>query len=139
MPCDLRGVPDEKGLQVRLADDAGMCFGVRRALDIAGRTAREAATHGSRVYVAGQLVHNRQVSDYLNGLGITELSDEDLANHDGGDCVYIIPSHGKGPLVYDIVKGKGNTIADAARDIIAACLGATGVEDEIFQYNTLLP
>ncbi|MCL1804419.1 MAG: bifunctional 4-hydroxy-3-methylbut-2-enyl diphosphate reductase/30S ribosomal protein S1 [Clostridiales bacterium] len=99
-----------------------MCFGVKRALALARRTAEENTRSGRGVYVVGQLVHNRQISDLLAELGIREIGEEDLAGIEGKGNIFIIPSHGKGPVVYDIVRAMGGRIADAVCPLVSRAL-----------------
>ncbi|MCL2121124.1 MAG: bifunctional 4-hydroxy-3-methylbut-2-enyl diphosphate reductase/30S ribosomal protein S1, partial [Clostridiales bacterium] len=98
-------------LQVFLAENAGMCYGVKRALDMARKAAEE--EKNKNIYVSGQLVHNRQVSAYLSALGITEIEDREVDRLVDNNSIFIFPSHGKGPLIYDIVREKNSTILDA--------------------------
>ncbi|MGI6119248.1 MAG: bifunctional 4-hydroxy-3-methylbut-2-enyl diphosphate reductase/30S ribosomal protein S1 [Desulfosporosinus sp.] len=92
-------------MQVKLAAKAGFCFGVKRALDMAERTA-ETSTSVS----LGPLIHNQQVVKRLAKRGIhvvnalEEVSDEHAL---------IIRSHGVGPSVYHEAENKGIQIVDA--------------------------
>lgn len=108
--------------QVFLAGNAGMCFGVKRALAIARQTAEEAAVSGKNAYIVGQLVHNRQVSDYINRLGLVEITERELTNSNYMDSMFIIPSHGKGPLIYDIVRKNKGVLIDAVCPFVAKAL-----------------
>lgn len=65
----------EKGdfIKVYLADHAGFCFGVRRAVEIA----EEVAKTRDRAYVDGDLVHNEQVVQDLKDLGLQSLNGKD--------------------------------------------------------------
>ncbi len=110
----------KKAMEVFLADKAGMCFGVRRALDLA-RQAGAGLGDGSEARVLGQLVHNRQVSEWLASQGVEEISGADPENLKAGG-VYIIPSHGKGPFIYDIIESKGGTLVDATCPFVVQAL-----------------
>ena len=109
-------------MNIVLADHAGMCFGVKRALTLAQEAAGENAGAGGDIYVVGQLVHNRHVSERLNDLGIKEIDEEDLGKIAGDGNIFIIPSHGKGPSVYDIVRDKGGRIVDAVCPLVGQAL-----------------
>lgn len=50
-------------MKIYLAKHAGFCFGVKRAIDIATKTA------GKNVYTLGPLIHNTQVVEDLEKKG----------------------------------------------------------------------
>ena len=52
-------------MKITVAKDAGYCFGVRDAVNLAYDTAKE---YGS-VYMLGDIVHNEKVVDDLNNAG----------------------------------------------------------------------
>ncbi|NMB11175.1 MAG: hypothetical protein GX977_02700, partial [Firmicutes bacterium] len=56
------------GLIVELADNAGFCFGVKRAIDAATRTADE--HQGVPIHTLGPLIHSPQTVSRLAKLGI---------------------------------------------------------------------
>lgn len=89
-----------------LAPKAGFCFGVKRALDLALKTAKET---DRKIYTLGPLIHNPQVVDDLSKQGIKEV--KDIADIPEG--VIIIRSHGVGPEVFERAKEKGLMIIDA--------------------------
>ena len=111
-------------MNVTVADHAGMCFGVRRALDIACQAARDAQDAGKTAWVIGQLVHNRQVSAWLSDMGIGELTEEDLPDATGTDAVYIVPSHGRGPQVNEIARAYSIPLVDAVCPFVRQALEA---------------
>lgn len=77
---------------MRLAKEAGFCFGVTRAVEIARNTAKEE----NQVYTLGPLIHNPQVVEKLTQSGIKDI--ENIADIPAGSTV-IIPAHGVGPEV----------------------------------------
>ncbi|HAG09829.1 MAG TPA: bifunctional 4-hydroxy-3-methylbut-2-enyl diphosphate reductase/30S ribosomal protein S1 [Desulfotomaculum sp.] len=79
-------------MEVRLAKEAGFCFGVTRAVKIARNTAQEK----NQVYSLGPLIHNPQVVEKLARAGIKET--ENMADIPAGSTV-IVPTHGVGPEV----------------------------------------
>lgn len=83
-----------------MATKAGFCFGVKRALDMAERTAES-----SQAVSLGPLIHNQQVVKRLSERGIRVV--EDLSEVTS-DQALIIRSHGVGPNVYQ--KAENNTI-----------------------------
>lgn len=120
------GKNPHQGIEVILAGKSGMCFGVKRALDLARQAGAPGETgepqdNKPRAWVLGQLVHNRQVSDWLARQGIEEISSTELKDHEAGG-IYIVPSHGKGPLIYDIIEKKGGALVDATCPFVSQAL-----------------
>ena len=52
-------------MRITIAKDAGYCFGVRDAVDLAYKTAKE----HDEVYMLGDIVHNESVVSDLNKVG----------------------------------------------------------------------
>ena len=59
-------------MKVILADSAGFCYGVRRAVDLAKKTAAE----HSCCWMLGDLIHNTHVVEELTGYAIPKLLEE---------------------------------------------------------------
>lgn len=57
-------------MKINLAKSAGFCFGVKRALDIAFKTAQS----GSKVFMLGDIVHNEDVIKEIRKAGIEKIS-----------------------------------------------------------------
>ena len=91
-------------MEVFLADKAGFCFGVKRAIN----TAFEAAAKG-KVYCLGPLIHNPQEVERLRQAGVDLV--EDFSPLREGDSL-IIRSHGVPPGVLDQARKKGLQIID---------------------------
>lgn len=91
-------------MKVILADRAGFCFGVKRAIN----TAFEAAAKGG-VYCLGPLIHNPQEVERLRRAGVETV--DDFAGLKPGDSL-IIRSHGVPPSILDRAREKGLTIID---------------------------
>jgi len=89
-----------------LAPKAGFCFGVKRALDVTMKTAKESSKN---IYTLGPLIHNPQVVDDLAKKGIKVV--RDLSEIPEG--VVIVRSHGVGPEVFKIAEERGLQIIDA--------------------------
>ncbi len=89
-----------------LAPEAGFCFGVKRALDIALKTAKEST---GPIYTLGPLIHNPQVVEQLGSQGIKVA--EDLGDIEEGTLV--IRSHGVAPNVLDEAAARGLRVIDA--------------------------
>jgi (E)-4-hydroxy-3-methyl-but-2-enyl pyrophosphate reductase len=91
-------------MEVYLADKAGLCFGVKRAIN----TAFEAAAKG-KVYCLGPLIHNPQEVERLRQAGVDLVEDFSSLSH--GDSL-IIRSHGVPPKVLEEIRKKGLQIID---------------------------
>ncbi|MBN1621935.1 MAG: 4-hydroxy-3-methylbut-2-enyl diphosphate reductase [Endomicrobiales bacterium] len=73
-------------LKVKIAKTAGFCFGVRRAIEIAEKTAKEK----SKVYTLGPLIHNPQEVNRLAREGIKPVNSPWRMK----DCTLILRTHG---------------------------------------------
>ncbi len=91
-------------MKVFLADKAGFCFGVKRAIG----TAFKAADAGN-VYCLGPLIHNPQEVERLRQAGVKTVAD--LTSLKPGDSI-IIRSHGVPPRVLAQARKKGLQIVD---------------------------
>lgn len=93
-------------MSVVLAKSAGFCYGVRRAVELAERTAEE----GRPCVMLGSIIHNKDVIARLAEKGLTAVErPEDVPE---GSAV-IIRSHGEGRAVYDQLRARGVEILDA--------------------------
>ena len=93
-------------MKVILAKSAGFCFGVRRAVELAGQIA-----DGGRPYVMlGPVIHNDHVIADLERRGVGCVTDIDQVPP---GCGVIIRSHGEGKAVYDQLAARGVPVADA--------------------------
>ena len=93
-------------MKVMLAQSAGFCFGVRRAVQLAEKIAA-----GDAPYVMlGPVIHNDHVIEHLaeQGVGCVERVDQVPPG-----CGVIIRSHGEGKAVYDKLQEMGCPVADA--------------------------
>ena len=80
-------------MEVRLADCAGFCFGVKRAVD----TVYEQLKNGKTIYTYGPIVHNEEVVRELAEKGVRVLeSKEELKSLKAGENIptVIIRAHG---------------------------------------------
>ena len=96
-------------MKVILADKAGFCFGVERAVD----TVYDALKSGEdRIYTYGPIIHNETVVQELEEKGVSIISTpEELKELETG-CV-IIRSHGVTREIYGILEEKGLKYIDA--------------------------
>ncbi|MBR2263876.1 MAG: bifunctional 4-hydroxy-3-methylbut-2-enyl diphosphate reductase/30S ribosomal protein S1 [Firmicutes bacterium] len=92
--------------EIRLAKTAGFCYGVRNAVEIAEKTAREAQ---KTVYTYGPLIHNQSVVEHLQEMGIYSVDSLDALSE--GDTV-IIRAHGVGRAAYEEMEARGLNVVD---------------------------
>lgn len=89
---------------IRVAESAGFCFGVKRAIEMA----YEAIGVEPKLYSYGQLIHNKTVTDDLASKGL-----EIVENLDGlTEGTLLIRSHGVGKALYDEAEAKGLKMLD---------------------------
>ena len=89
-------------MKVRVAETAGFCFGVQRAVD---RVYDLIGSDAAPIYTLGPIIHNEEVVSDLEKRGVAVISEEDLASLKGGTVV--IRSHGVGRKVYNKIKKYG--------------------------------
>jgi len=98
-------------MEVILAEKAGFCFGVQRAIN----TAFKAAGAG-KVFCLGPLIHNPQEVSRLREAGVETV--EDFSGLRSGDSL-IIRSHGVPPSVLANAREKGLIIIDLTCPFVA--------------------
>lgn len=98
-------------MSVKLAETAGFCMGVKRAvdmvLDIARRKGKE------NIYTYGPLIHNPQTVEILTKRGIIPIQNIDEIDATDAGATIIIRAHGISPQERKKIKEKGIRIIDA--------------------------
>ncbi len=94
-------------MKVIVAEGAGFCYGVRRAVELAGKCAQQS---DRPVYSLGHLIHNRQVVEEMARLGIKVI---DTLCEAGAGGKVIIRTHGSGPGALKEAEKRGIEILDA--------------------------
>ena len=92
--------------QITLAKFAGFCYGVKRAVETVKKL--KAENPDKNVSVLGELIHNTDVIEELEALGIKTL--KEIPAHGDGICV--VRSHGESPEVIEQIKNAGFTPVD---------------------------
>jgi small subunit ribosomal protein S1 len=93
-------------MKIKVANSAGFCFGVKRAVNMAFETAQK--TRGP-VYTLGPIIHNPQVVAQLEARGVKAI--KSLSRIKSGTV--IIRSHGVHPKVLAGLRKRGVRIVDA--------------------------
>jgi len=88
-------------LEIIVAEHAGFCFGVEKAIQAAEKAARR-----EPVFSLGPLLHNKQETARLKKLGIIE---KDELMEKGA---VLIRTHGVGPQTYELLEKQGSKIID---------------------------
>ena len=91
---------------IKLAKFAGFCYGVKRAVETVKKL--KAENPEKEVFVLGELIHNTQVINELEDLGIKTLYEIP----DKGNGICVIRSHGESPHVIERIKNAGFEIVD---------------------------
>ncbi|OPJ57386.1 bifunctional 4-hydroxy-3-methylbut-2-enyl diphosphate reductase/30S ribosomal protein S1 [Clostridium oryzae] len=102
--------------QIILADYAGFCFGVKRAVDTAINSADK---FSSNIYTLGPLIHNSNVVEYLKESGISKIDLDDIHKLKENDTV-IIRSHGVSQHIIHMLQDKNVNIIDATCPYVAS-------------------
>ncbi len=94
------------GVDIKLAESAGFCFGVKIAVDSAIKAGKELGG----AYTNGPIIHNKQVVQFLESLNVKQLDENTELK--SGDTV-IIRSHGVPPEVERNLRSKNINVIDA--------------------------
>ena len=98
-------------MKIYLARDAGYCFGVRDAVNLAYDTAD---THGE-VYMLGTIVHNERVIDDLEKVGTKVISTLDDVPE---NKPVLFRAHGTPPEIWKEAKDKNLKLIDATCPLV---------------------
>jgi len=98
-------------MEIIIAQNSGLCYGVKRAIRIAKRTRLQKK---GEVFTFGDLIHNPQVIANLKEQGIYSINDlDEIKNR-----TVIIRSHGVSPEIYRTLDKKKIEIVDATCPIV---------------------
>lgn len=102
-------------MEIKLAQCLGMCFGVKRALNMAFEASEQASRE---VVTLGPLVHNHQVTKRLSEKGISVKDMDNIPEN----ATVIVRSHGVGPSAYQRLEKKGCYIFDGTCPFVKKAL-----------------
>ncbi|MDD5489482.1 MAG: 4-hydroxy-3-methylbut-2-enyl diphosphate reductase [Candidatus Moranbacteria bacterium] len=91
-------------MKITVAKNAGFCFGVKRAYDLAKMNSFDC----EKIYMLGKLVHNGDVCAELKKKGIKEI--KQLSEMRDGAVIFT--AHGVGPSLYEKANRNGLRIID---------------------------
>ena len=96
-------------MKVRVAETAGFCFGVKRAVDKVYEQAEKAEGF---IYTYGPIIHNEEVVKDLTARGVKVIgSKEELDGVESGTV--IIRSHGVSREIQERIEARGRNLVDA--------------------------
>ena len=98
-------------MKILVAKDAGYCFGVRDAVDLAYKTAEEY----DEVYMLGDIVHNENVVNDLSKAGAKVVDSLDKVPD---DKPILLRAHGSKTSVWDDAKSRNLNIIDATCPLV---------------------
>lgn len=91
---------------IKLAKFAGFCYGVKRAVETVKKLKCE--NPDKKVFVLGELIHNSDVINELESLGIKTLTEIP----EKGEGICVVRSHGESPKVIEKIKQAGFELVD---------------------------
>lgn len=112
-------------MKVLLAENAGFCFGVKRAVDEAIKTQKE---YNKKIYTLGPLIHNGDVVKYLEENNIYAIDINDIDTLNNGDVI-LIRSHGVSKNIIDQLTSRGLTV------INATCPFVTNIQQKVNKFS----
>ena len=99
---------------IRLAETAGFCMGVKRAVDMVLALTRHRS--GVAVYTYGPLIHNPQTVELLRERGIIPVDSVDSVQ----EGIMVIRAHGISPQEKERIRERGIEIVDATCPRVAS-------------------
>lgn len=112
-------------MKVLLAENAGFCFGVKRAVDEAIKTQKD---YNKKIYTLGPLIHNGDVVKYLEENNIYAIDMNNIDTLTPGDVI-LIRSHGVSKNVIDTLTSKGLIV------INATCPFVTNIQKKVNKFS----
>lgn len=96
-------------MNIFVSDHAGFCFGVKKAINTSFEEVEKGKRKNLKLFTYGPLIHNQQVIEKMESMGITPIKDlEDAINN-----ILIIRSHGVPFEIYSKAKALNIQLIDA--------------------------
>ncbi|MCH3963828.1 MAG: bifunctional 4-hydroxy-3-methylbut-2-enyl diphosphate reductase/30S ribosomal protein S1 [Clostridium sp.] len=115
-------------MKFMLADKAGFCFGVKRAVDEALNT--KVKYKDKKIYTLGPLIHNSDVVNRLKKMGIYPIDLDDIDSLDD-NIVIIIRSHGVPKSIVDTLQKRNIIIVNST------CPYVLNIQQKVQKYSKL--
>jgi 4-hydroxy-3-methylbut-2-enyl diphosphate reductase len=100
-------------MKILIAENAGFCFGVKRAIDIAKKTLAEDT---GEVWLIGEIVHNKIVVIELQQMGL-KMANSIAEVPDGSTIIF--KAHGSPPEAYTQAETKKLNVIDATCPMVS--------------------
>lgn len=110
---------------LKLAEHAGFCFGVKRAVD---ETISIQKQYNKRIYTLGPLIHNNDMVKYLENNNIYAITLDEVEKLNPGEVI-VIRSHGVRESTIKYLEQKGMII------INATCPFVTNIQMKASKYS----
>lgn len=94
-------------MEIIVGKTAGFCYGVKNAVTKTIEQAKKVQNEHTNIYCLGELVHNRQVIEKLEELGIETIDDITKIDNDKYKSKVVIRAHGVPPKIYEQIQEKG--------------------------------
>ncbi len=114
-------------MNIKLADKAGFCYGVKRAVDVALKCKEK---YNKKIYTLGPLIHNNDVVNNLKENNIYPIELDKIDTLNSGDVI-IIRSHGISEEDLIKLKNKDLIIVDAT------CPFVSNIQQKVKKYHKL--
>ena len=113
--------------KITLAENAGFCFGVQRAVEEAIKIQKQ---YSKKIYTLGPLIHNNDVVKFLEENNIYSVEFENVDMLKEGDVI-VIRSHGVGIEVIESLKARNLIVVNAT------CPYVTNIQKKVNKYSSL--
>ena len=110
-------------MSIRVAESAGFCFGVNRAVELVEQAARS----GKKVCTLGPIIHNRHAVAHFEEMGVDVIDTPQQAQP--GQTV-IIRSHGVTKAVQEALEARGVELVDATCPFVKRIHGIVSRAEE---------
>lgn len=110
---------------IKVAKNAGFCFGVERAVEEALKIKKQ---YNKKIYTLGPLIHNNDVVKYLEENNIFAINLENIDTLNKGDVI-VIRSHGVGKEVFTELDKKGLIVKNAT------CPFVTNIQKKVEKFS----
>ena len=119
-------------MKVKVAETAGFCFGVKRAVD---KVYELIDTEQKPIFTLGPIIHNEGVVADLEARGVHVITEADLDSPDDilQSGTVVIRSHGVGKPIYDKLKEKNISYVDVTCPFVLKIHRINGEEKDVFQ------
>ncbi len=97
-------------MEIQIAEHSGFCFGVKEAMKKAEETIEANKENDKKIYTFGPLIHNTQVSEYLQKKGVIRVNTLDEVDE---GATIIVRSHGVPKAFYEEADQKKIEVIDA--------------------------